>query len=93
VWVHAPESGRWSAGAGARYLSPRLTLAHAWTPAACVLDARVSRRAGPFTAALAVRNLADAVVSDPASSEQSLDQIPGDRRTVSVELSWRAAGR
>lgn len=76
-------------GAGARYLSPRLTLAGGRTAATVIGDARLGRKLAPgLTAGLEVRNLFDALYGDPGSKEHVQDQIEQDPRTFFVTLTY-----
>ena len=85
---HVLPGGRTTVGAGARYLSSRLTLAGRRTAAAMICDARVGRRvARGLTAGFEVRDLFDARYGDPGSREQVQDQIPQDGRTLYLTLS------
>jgi iron complex outermembrane receptor protein len=86
---HILPGGRTTLGAGARYLSPRLTLAGRRTAAAAVCDARLSRRlVAGLTAGLEVRNLFDRRYGDPGSREHVQDQIEQDSRTFFVTLTY-----
>jgi outer membrane receptor for ferrienterochelin and colicin len=86
---HRFRDGRTTLGAGARYLSSRLTLAGRRTAAAMVCDARVGRRlTAGLTAGVEVRNLFDARYGDPGSREHVQDQIMQDSRTFFVTLSY-----
>ncbi len=85
---HVLPGERTTVGAGARYLSSRLTLAGQRTAAAMVCDARVSRRlVAGLTAGFEVRNLFDARYGDPGSTEHVQDQIVQDSRAFFVTLS------
>lgn len=80
---------RTTLGAGARYLSPRLTLARGRTAAVVVCDARLGRQVAPgLTAGFEVRNLFDALYGDPGSMEHVQDQIEQDSRTFFVTLTY-----
>jgi len=80
---------RTTLGAGARYLSPRLTLAGQHAAAVMVCDARLGRRVAPgLTAGFEVRNLFNAHYGDPGSKEHVQDQIVQDPRTFFVTLSY-----
>jgi iron complex outermembrane receptor protein len=93
VLTCAPPASRWMAGLGARYLSPRLTLARRRTAAAVVADGRLARRLGrDFELGVACRNLFDARYGDPGSREHLEDQIAQDPRTAFVILTLRAPG-
>ena len=86
---HVLPGGRTTLGAGARYLSPRLTLAGRRTAAALVGDARLGRRLAPgLTAGIEVRNLLDARYGDVGSKEHLQDQIAQDPRTFFVTLTY-----
>ncbi|MBI1796305.1 MAG: TonB-dependent receptor [Candidatus Eisenbacteria bacterium] len=88
--THAPPESRYTLGAGLRVLSPRVTLAGARTAWATVADARVAVRVGRATElGFEVRNLLDARYGDPGSSEQVMDQIAQDGRTLSATLTVR----
>jgi len=81
--------GRTTLGAGARYLSPRLTLAGRRTAAALVCDARLGRRLAPWlTAGFEVHNLLDARYGDPGSEEHAQDKIAQDSRNFFVTLTY-----
>ena len=94
VATHAPLAGPWSLGFGARYLSPRITLAGQRTAAAAVADARVAHRfAHGLTLGIEAKNLFDARYGDPGSEEHAQGQIVQDPRTLylTVTLHARAA--
>ena len=82
---------RTTLGAGARYLSSRLTLAGQRTAAAMICDARLGRRLAPgLTVGFEVRNLFDARYGDPGSKEHVQDQIEQDFRTFFITLSYHS---
>ena len=84
----ALRTGRTTVGAGARYLSSRLTLSGRRTAAAVVCDARAGRKLTPrLVLGLEVRNLFDARYGDPGSLEHVQDQIAQDSRTFFLTLS------
>jgi outer membrane receptor protein involved in Fe transport len=87
---HVLSGGRTTVGMGARYLSPRLTLAGQRTAAAVVCDARVSHRlVAGLTAGFEVRNLFDRRYGDPGSKEHVQDQIDQDGRAFFVTFTFR----
>lgn len=90
VFTHDPERGRFTLGAGLRFLSPRLTLQRQWTETAVVADTRLGWRAArDVLVGLEVKNLLDARYGDPGSAEHTQDEIPQDGRVLFLTLSLR----
>ena len=88
VAIQAPPGADLTFGGGVRYLSPRRTLAGAWTAAAFITDLRLAHRvARTGWLGLEAKNLFDARYGDPGSSEHVQDQIEQDGRTVYLTLS------
>ena len=93
VFRHDPVQGRWSLGAGMRYMSPRLTRTGRETAAAFVTDARVGWRPGALlVVGLEAKNVFDARYGDPASDEFVQEQILQDPRAIFFTLALRSSG-